>query len=162
MKSAPVSTASTPSVPNPSPMTPPTYLVSSAFIATKEDERRFSQVRGKSMDARFVSNRVNLVYVRGNGETVYFLRNRKTLFLQSNEGEDNGISFQDRHGKIAESPRNCSSTLLGHINIHPRHRIRTICIENNPRKLNDFFFLLILSHKILAAEKKSSQQNKRV
>lgn len=52
-------------------------LVSSAFIATKEDERRFSQVRGKAMDARFVSNRVNLVYVSGNGETVYFLRNRK-------------------------------------------------------------------------------------
>lgn len=88
---------------------------------------------------------------------VKIFRNRKTLFLQSNKGKDDGISLQDGHGKVTKSPRNCPSPLFGNIDIHPRNCIRTIGIENNPRKLNDFFFLLILSHKILAAEKKSSQ-----
>ncbi len=55
-------------------------LMGSAFIAGQEDSIRFNQVKGRRMDGSFVGNRLHTIYVTGNGESVYYLRNsRKQL-----------------------------------------------------------------------------------
>jgi hypothetical protein len=55
-------------------------LIGGAFIAGQEDSIRFNQVKGRRMDGTFIGNRLQTIYVTGNGESVYYLRNsRKQL-----------------------------------------------------------------------------------
>jgi lipopolysaccharide export system protein LptA len=55
-------------------------LLGGAFIAGQEDSIRFNQVKGRRMDGTFIGNRLQTIYVTGNGESVYYLRNsRKQL-----------------------------------------------------------------------------------
>lgn len=52
-------------------------LFQSAFIAGKEDSVRFNQIKGKEMTGYFSDNRLSVIHVTGNGESVYYLRNKK-------------------------------------------------------------------------------------
>lgn len=52
-------------------------LYNSAFITSKEDTIRFNQVRGKNMTGFFDDNKLYKIDVEGNGQTVYYVKDKK-------------------------------------------------------------------------------------
>ena len=75
-------------------------LFTSAFILSKEDSIRFNQIKGKNMVGYFHENKLRKVYVEGNGQTIYYAKekNKRTgvnkadcsdllIFLKDNQVE---------------------------------------------------------------------------
>ena len=54
-------------------------LRGSAFIVSEEDSLRFNQIRGKMMKGYFQKNKLYLVNVEGNGQTLYFIKEKDEL-----------------------------------------------------------------------------------
>lgn len=54
-------------------------LKGSAFIISKEDSLRFNQVRGKYMKGFFKENKLYLVNVNGNGQTIYYAKEEEQI-----------------------------------------------------------------------------------
>jgi lipopolysaccharide export system protein LptA len=52
-------------------------LYNSSFITSKEDSLRFNQVRGKNMTGYFDDNKLHKINVTGNGQTIYYVKNKK-------------------------------------------------------------------------------------
>jgi lipopolysaccharide export system protein LptA len=53
------------------------YIVNSAFIASEADTGQYNQIKGKNMTGIFVNNKLQKIYVNGNGQTVYFAKEEK-------------------------------------------------------------------------------------
>lgn len=49
----------------------------SAFIVSQEDSIRFNQISGKKMKGYFTDNKLRKIYVDGNGETVYYAKEKE-------------------------------------------------------------------------------------
>jgi lipopolysaccharide export system protein LptA len=75
-------------------------LFNSSFIISKEDSIRFNQIKGKNMVGYFHENKLRKVFVEGNGQTIYYAKekNKRTgvnkadcsnllLFLKNNQVE---------------------------------------------------------------------------
>lgn len=54
-------------------------LHGSAFIVSQEDSLRFNQIRGKHMTGYFKQNELYLINVEGNGQTIYFPKEKETI-----------------------------------------------------------------------------------
>jgi len=54
-------------------------LKGAAFIVSEEDSLRFNQIRGKTMKGYFQKNKLYLVNVEGNGQTLYFVKEKEEL-----------------------------------------------------------------------------------
>jgi lipopolysaccharide export system protein LptA len=52
-------------------------LKGSAFIVSQEDSIRYNQIRGKVMKGYFQKNKLYMVNVEGNGQTLYFAKEKK-------------------------------------------------------------------------------------
>ena len=63
------------------------YLEENSFIAGQEDSTRFNQIKGRDMIGNFVDNKLDLIKVLGNGQTIYFIRNKKQQFTGVNKAE---------------------------------------------------------------------------
>jgi len=55
-------------------------LLNSAFIVSKEDSLKFNQVKGKTMTAYFVKNNLYKINVEGNGQAVYYAKDKGEIF----------------------------------------------------------------------------------
>ena len=54
-------------------------LKGAAFIVSEEDSLRFNQIRGKMMKGYFQKNKLYLINVEGNGQTLYFIKEKKEI-----------------------------------------------------------------------------------
>lgn len=54
-------------------------LKGSSFIVSEEDSLRFNQIRGKMMKGYFQKNKLYLVNVEGNGQTLYFVKEKEEI-----------------------------------------------------------------------------------
>lgn len=54
-------------------------ITGTGFIVSKEDSLHFNQIRGKIMHGYFKDNRLNRVNVEGNGQTIYFAKDKGEL-----------------------------------------------------------------------------------
>lgn len=54
-------------------------LKGAAFIVSEEDSLRFNQIRGKMMTGYFQKNKLYLINVEGNGQTLYFIKEKEEL-----------------------------------------------------------------------------------
>lgn len=73
-------------------------LYSSAFIVSKDDSAKFNQIKGKLCTGYFVNNELKKITVKGNGETLYFVRDEQQKLIGINKAEsDNLVIFvEDR------------------------------------------------------------------
>jgi lipopolysaccharide export system protein LptA len=55
------------------------HLLQLAFIINQEDSARFNQIKGKSMTGYFRNNELYKIVTRGNGQTVYYARDKGEL-----------------------------------------------------------------------------------
>ena len=83
-------------------------LYNSCFIISKDDTSSYNQIKGRTMIGYFKNNEIVKIYVTGNAETLYFLReenkdligiqkaisNRMLIFLDSNQ--ISGFTYIDK------------------------------------------------------------------
>ncbi|MCB9260901.1 MAG: hypothetical protein H6607_00785 [Flavobacteriales bacterium] len=60
------------------------HILNDAFIASQEKEDAFNQISGRNMFAYFVSNKLNRVDVKGNGQSIYYAREEDSSYTGVN------------------------------------------------------------------------------
>jgi len=63
------------------------YLYSNSFIAGMEDSLRYNQVKGRAMVGYFEDNQLKTIRVTGNGQTIYYIRNKKKQLTGVNRAD---------------------------------------------------------------------------
>lgn len=58
-----------------------------SLIVSREDTLRFNQVKGRDMTGYFQDNKLYKIHVIGNGQTIYYLRNKKKQITGVNQAD---------------------------------------------------------------------------
>ncbi|MBI4945407.1 MAG: organic solvent tolerance protein OstA [Bacteroidetes bacterium] len=53
------------------------FLKEAALIVSKEDSVKYNQIKGKEMTGYFKNNKLSRIYVEGNGQTIYFAKDKE-------------------------------------------------------------------------------------
>ena len=75
-------------------------LYNNAFITGKEDSSRYNQVKGRDMTGYFTDNKLSTIYVKGNGQSVYYLRNKRKQLTGVNQAECSDMRIEIRDNKV--------------------------------------------------------------
>ena len=75
------------------------HLTRNSFIISKQDSNMFDQIKGKEMVGYIVNNKLNNIEVDGNGQTLYYAREKEDI-IGLNRAESSKISIRFREGKI--------------------------------------------------------------
>ena len=70
------------------------FLETDAFIISEVDSLRFNQIKGKEMTGFFKSSKLNLIQVRGNGQTTYWGQDEEDKFIGVNVAESSDINIR--------------------------------------------------------------------
>jgi lipopolysaccharide export system protein LptA len=74
-------------------------LTNSAFIINQDDSVRYNQIRGRNMTGYFVKNELHHMFVIGNGQTIYFARDKNKgpiIGIQKCESTDITLRFKKK------------------------------------------------------------------
>jgi lipopolysaccharide export system protein LptA len=74
-------------------------FIGSSFICSQEDSIRFNQIKGREMIGFFSNNKLTRLDVNGNGETVYFARD-KGVINYVNRAESSRLSINVRDNQV--------------------------------------------------------------
>jgi lipopolysaccharide export system protein LptA len=66
-------------------------LMANAFIISKEDSSKFNQVKGKKMEGFFKESQLYKVFVEGNGQTVYYAKEKDSTYTGVNRADCSNI-----------------------------------------------------------------------
>lgn len=75
------------------------FLNEIAFIISKEDSSLFNQIKGKTMTGYFKKNKLYKVYVKGNGQTIYYPKDKNDI-IGANKAESSDITIFIEDNKI--------------------------------------------------------------
>jgi hypothetical protein len=78
-------------------------VLNNSFIISKDSvsEEDFNQIKGRNMFGKFEKNKLRLLLVKGNAESVYFNRNEETNVLETITKEvSSNIKFTLENGQI--------------------------------------------------------------
>jgi lipopolysaccharide export system protein LptA len=75
------------------------HLTQNSFIISKQDSGRFDQIKGKNMLGYVVNGKLNNVDVDGNGQTLYYARDKEAI-IGINNAESSTIGIHFKEGKI--------------------------------------------------------------
>jgi lipopolysaccharide export system protein LptA len=84
------------------------YLVNSAFITSRADSNehgnidslRYNQVRGKIMTGFFHENKLYKIKVEGNGQTIYYAKNKKEIDFGVNRADCSNLVILVNENKV--------------------------------------------------------------
>ena len=76
------------------------FFKGSAFICSQEDSSRFNQIKGKEMEAYFKEGKLSKLDVMGNGQTVYYVRDKGQI-VAANRAESVNLSISIREGTVS-------------------------------------------------------------
>lgn len=77
------------------------HLTNNSFIISQQDSGLFDQIKGKSMVAYIVNQKLNNIEVNGNGQTLYYAREEEEI-IGLNRAESSHISIRFVDGRIHE------------------------------------------------------------
>lgn len=77
------------------------YLINNAFITSQEDTVRYNQVRGKTMTGFFDDNNLYRMDVFGNGQSIYYARNKKNQLTGVNRSECSSMIILFKNNKVS-------------------------------------------------------------
>jgi len=63
------------------------YLYAASFIISEEDTLQFNQIKGKDMVGYFEDNKLSVIDVKGNGQTVYYVK--------EDDGSETGVNVSE-------------------------------------------------------------------
>lgn len=75
------------------------HLTNNSFIISKQDSGRFDQIKGKNMVGYIVNNQLDRINVDGNGQTLYYAREKEQM-IGLNRAESSNISIKFKDGRI--------------------------------------------------------------
>ena len=93
-------------------------FIGSAFMISKETDLYFNQMQGKTIFARFLDGKLNKVDVKGNGQAVYFVKEKDTITMV-NQAECSNISIKIKNN----SPSKITFLEKPISNFHPISKI---------------------------------------
>lgn len=75
-------------------------FINNTFIASEADSVGFNQIKGKNMKAIFKNDKINSVFISGNGETIYFVydennNNKNYIGMNKTECSDIKVVFEN-------------------------------------------------------------------
>jgi lipopolysaccharide export system protein LptA len=74
-------------------------MTTSSFIISKEDSVKFNQIKGKNMRGYFVNNKLVRIEVKGNGQTIYYAKDKDNL-IGINRAECSDLIIYLKDSKI--------------------------------------------------------------
>jgi len=74
-------------------------LKSDAFIISRQDSVMFDQVKGKNMTGFIIEQKLDHIFVDGNGQTIYYTRDKENI-IGLNRAESGKIGIQFRDSKV--------------------------------------------------------------
>jgi len=74
-------------------------LKSDAFIISRQDSVMFDQVKGKNMTGYIIEQKLDHIFVDGNGQTIYYTRDKENI-IGLNRAESGKIGIQFRDSKV--------------------------------------------------------------
>ena len=96
------------------------YMVSKAFVISKDTLANYNQIKGRNMTAEFKNGDLNRVNVEGNGESLYFALDEKTSVLTGmNKIICSNIVIRFLDGKV----KNLSFYVKPEANFIPPHEL---------------------------------------
>ncbi len=86
------------------------YLVNSSFITSRADSLekggvdslRFNQIRGKNMTGYFAENKLYKIYVTGNGQTIYYGKNKQEKDFGVNRADCSDLIIRVNENKVQQ------------------------------------------------------------
>ena len=75
-------------------------LVNNSFVISQQAPNRFDQIKGKNITGYIIENELNNIEIDGNGETLYYLREKEDEIVGPNLAESDNISIQLREGRV--------------------------------------------------------------
>jgi len=86
------------------------YLVNSAFITSRADtgevgpvdSLRFNQIKGKNMTGYFQDNKLYKIDVNGNGQTIYYAKNKKQKNFGVNRADCSDLVIKVKDNKVKQ------------------------------------------------------------
>jgi lipopolysaccharide export system protein LptA len=77
------------------------FLVANAFVISQDTLLNFNQIKGRRMTAELANSKINKVIVLGNGESVYYALDDKTMSLMGmNKIICSNITIRFKEGKV--------------------------------------------------------------
>lgn len=76
------------------------FLRNNSFIISEQDSGKFDQVKGKNMTGYIVNNQIDRIEVSGNGQTLYYAREKEDI-IGLNKAESSNIAIKFKEGKIS-------------------------------------------------------------
>lgn len=76
-------------------------MILNSFLAQKETDKYFNQIKGRSMTAYFKDNKISRVDVKGNGQTIYFVKD-STEIKGANLATSSNIGILLSEGKVEQ------------------------------------------------------------
>ncbi|MEM6270902.1 MAG: OstA-like protein [Bacteroidota bacterium] len=86
-----------------------------AFIASEEDTVGYNQIKGKRMQAKFINGDLDMMWMQGNSESIYYSKNEeKGQYIGMNKATctDMRIRFQDNKPAIIRFEQNPEGTFF--------------------------------------------------
>ncbi len=74
-------------------------MKTNSFIISKNDSVMYDQVKGKNMTGYIVNEKLDRIFVDGNGQTIYYARDKSNI-IGLNRAESSKIVIQMKDGKI--------------------------------------------------------------
>lgn len=86
------------------------YLVNSSFIVSRADSLqegeldslRFNQIRGKNMTGYFNDNKLYQILVKGNGQTIYYGKNKNEKNFGVNRADCSDLIIRVNENKVQQ------------------------------------------------------------
>ena len=86
------------------------YLVNSSFITSRADNiqagevdsMRFNQIRGKNMTGYFQDNKLYQILVSGNGQTIYYGKNKQGKNFGVNRADCSDLIIRIKENKVQQ------------------------------------------------------------
>ena len=75
-------------------------LANAAFIISLDDTLQYNQVKGRDMVAYFTNNELRKVIVKGNSQTIYYLRDEDKSLIGINKAESSNMNIWIEDNKI--------------------------------------------------------------
>jgi lipopolysaccharide export system protein LptA len=77
-------------------------VLKDAFIISEIDSIMYDQIKGRDINAYFEEGKITNVDVWGNGQTLYFIQNSDSLYLEANQAKCATIKIQFDKDEISE------------------------------------------------------------
>jgi lipopolysaccharide export system protein LptA len=97
------------------------FLVDNAFVISQDTLLNFNQIKGRKMTAEFQDQKINRVFVNGNGESLFFALDEKNhSFMGMNKIICSNITIRFKSGKV----NNLSFYVKPEGNFIPPHELK--------------------------------------